>query len=627
MKIEHHYTLEQTQNIVSTAYSMKITAETFELLFKKPYKNPIRSIIRELTSNAYDAHVEAGTTDLPIEITFPTAIHPTFTIKDYGTGLSPTEMIEVYTVGFNSTRNQSNQYMGGYGLGSKTPFSYTDQYVVNSRYHGIEREYLVFIDKQGIPQLSEALNTTPTVEPNGLTIKIPVAPNDFYTFYREGDETLLLFPNIKSNRELPKLTPLLETPTAIIADTLSYNPLYAIIGHVVYPIAHKDFNNLQYTYDSIPSLYLKFAIGDLHITINKEDLLYDDHTIEQINQAIETARIELTQKAQDTVLTTPSYNAACCSIAPILPTLKLIRADVETLRHPTEPKKQLSTHINIELPNCRCSKLPTKQLPNASSIVVPVTKFITVYWIAQTSKYKKEILKTLQNRTADSHFVIIGDDFETLEETLDQELIHPVTYHTPSVEPPTRYRNPPTIKCTAGYVVDPYEDNVLCVTLTPTLHFLDTPFNASHVPTLKKLLNAYEFAIIPKSSKAKFKGVSWLTDYLPQLRALCEQNLPIINKLNTLEAHGGHPRFGISHLRRQYPFHPLVTMMDEIITLYQYTSLLEIATLLKIPLTVDSTLIKGIIQTQNKYRSVIDNGIEDPTVIHMVDYYLEHHHD
>lgn len=168
------------------AYRAKIhaTPGMYKLLFDSLYTQKELAVVRELLCNAWDAHVEAGTTDIPIEIHLPTPLEPWFEIKDFGTGLAPEKIRSVYMDYGNSTKTHTNELIGGFGIGSKAPYAFTDQFTVTTRWQGLAHTFSAFIDADHGPSCVH-MGTTPTDEPNGLTVYVPIpdTPGTFAAFH------------------------------------------------------------------------------------------------------------------------------------------------------------------------------------------------------------------------------------------------------------------------------------------------------------------------------------------------------------------------------------------------------------------------------------------------------------
>ena len=66
------------------------------------YSNIELAIAREYSTNAYDANreraLDEGTEVRPIEVVLPSALNPTFTVRDHGYGMSRDVLAQVYTV-------------------------------------------------------------------------------------------------------------------------------------------------------------------------------------------------------------------------------------------------------------------------------------------------------------------------------------------------------------------------------------------------------------------------------------------------------------------------------------------------------------------------------------------------
>jgi len=64
----------------------------FKILSSKIYANKILAPIRELSTNAYDAHVECGKKEIPFEVHVPSSKEKYFSVRDFGKGLFPKEV-------------------------------------------------------------------------------------------------------------------------------------------------------------------------------------------------------------------------------------------------------------------------------------------------------------------------------------------------------------------------------------------------------------------------------------------------------------------------------------------------------------------------------------------------------
>lgn len=177
----------------SNTFAIKTSPQAFQLLSSGLYTNKIKAVLRELGCNAVDAHVAAGVPEKPIEVKLPNANDKQFFVKDYGTGLSDEQVMRLYTTYFDSTKQQSDNFIGGFGVGSKSPFAYTDSFTVESRFDGMKRLYTAYVNEDGIPTITRMFEEK-TDEPNGLTIGFPVKPEDVRQFYAEAVETYKWFP-------------------------------------------------------------------------------------------------------------------------------------------------------------------------------------------------------------------------------------------------------------------------------------------------------------------------------------------------------------------------------------------------------------------------------------------------
>ena len=173
------------------------------LLSSNLYSAPERSFIREIVSNAWDAQVEAGTTNIPIiikiteNITNKNSYYESstgfgdITIRDFGTGLSPERFNDIYRNIGSSTKRESNDYHGAFGIGHLSGFSCSNTMYVTSYYNGTCYEYIGIKDANTI--VYTLVSTTPTTEKSGLEVTLK---NVYLEKYRKSLKYIMFFPNV-----------------------------------------------------------------------------------------------------------------------------------------------------------------------------------------------------------------------------------------------------------------------------------------------------------------------------------------------------------------------------------------------------------------------------------------------
>src|SRR5205085_777079 len=99
------------------------------------------------------------------------------------------DIMGLYTTLFESTKEDTNEGVGKFGLGSKTPFAYTDNFTVTAFLRGTKRVYGAYINVNGVPQIS-LMASEDTSEPDGLMISFPVNAKDCDRFRTETERVL-----------------------------------------------------------------------------------------------------------------------------------------------------------------------------------------------------------------------------------------------------------------------------------------------------------------------------------------------------------------------------------------------------------------------------------------------------
>ena len=291
----------------SGVFAIACNGKAFRVLSDTLYQNKIGSIVREISCNAYDAHVDAGKADQEFIIHLPDNFSPWFSVRDFGKGLSAGDIKNVFTVYFQSTKENSNDAIGAFGLGAKTPFSYTDQFTVTSHQNGICTIYSAFITESGVPNIIE-MYSSESQEPTGVEIKLSVKSQDYLKFKNEVQEQLKFFkvkPRIENGTctymEQQGVT-ILETADAKLVDTgNSYyrKAPYIIQGNVGYPLS---IDNLKDTmpehfkfFESNNGLYieLNFEIGQIGVTASREGVEYNAETLTNIDAKMKLVRKQI----------------------------------------------------------------------------------------------------------------------------------------------------------------------------------------------------------------------------------------------------------------------------------------------------------------------------------------------
>ena len=297
---------EQTEK----EFTIRATSKAFQILSSGLYSNKIAAPIRELACNAYDAHVMAGCADRPFEVHLPTMLDPTFSVKDFGTGLSHEQVLGLYTTYFESTKQFDNDVIGALGLGSKSPFAYTDNFSVISRYNGEARLYTSFINEAGHPSISMMGDAMPTDEPNGMTISFAVRDADFSRFADQARSTLMYFtpaPTITGNTVEPfELTYSVRGTNWGIRDGSYHarNSGPAVVqGAVSYPILAEQVRESGLLTDIASSLLntpvdLFVQIGDVDIAPSREALQYNKRTVQNLANVLNEAAVEMRSRIQ-----------------------------------------------------------------------------------------------------------------------------------------------------------------------------------------------------------------------------------------------------------------------------------------------------------------------------------------
>lgn len=285
-------------------FRIRNSAKAFNILSSGLYANKIRAIIRELSCNAVDSHTAAGKQATPFDVHLPNTIDPTFSIRDYGTGLTHEQVQNIYTTYFESTKTESNAFIGALGLGSKSPFSYTDNFTVTAIKDGVRGVYSAFINGEGVPSIA-LMHSEPTDQPAGVEVKFAVDNrHDFYKFEEEARYVYTYFAlrPVVSGGEGEFRFRDVEYKEKNIIPGVHYTDgrgSRAVMGNIAYPIEVPNPEQLGEVASLLScGLEMHFDIGELDFQASREGLSYIPQTVNAIKAKLEALNAQLSVHVQ-----------------------------------------------------------------------------------------------------------------------------------------------------------------------------------------------------------------------------------------------------------------------------------------------------------------------------------------
>ncbi len=343
-------------NMKGQAFGMQLTAKAFEAVTSNLYTRKPEAVARESICNADDAHKERdrmygtvvcgynnsvytnpnigavrsrdpnrkwyATKSQGYEIHLPTDLEPYYSIQDFGVGLTvdqvlgkvqtddvgnvirdedghPVRSDGIYTTLFGSSKETSNDQIGAYGLGCKSPFSISDTFSLVIRKNGEQHTFIMYLDNDrmpGVTWITKDDNGEPdpiaTTEKNGVYVEVPVQPSDYYELNHGVRKTLFTFDSdftiVNSTETIDKMSrkfPLGQTYIQMQQGTRHSPVHYAVSGGVAYPIdTDQVSDDIREKLKLIRfNTYTIFGLGELNVPPSRETLTYDRFTKESLD--------------------------------------------------------------------------------------------------------------------------------------------------------------------------------------------------------------------------------------------------------------------------------------------------------------------------------------------------------
>lgn len=341
--------------------------EFFNILSSTLYKNQKLAVVRETLCNAWDAHIEADKTDVPIKIKLTS---DELSIEDFGPGIPHDKIGPIYGTYGNSTKKNDGRATGGFGLGCKAPFAYTDHFEVISSNGGVATIYNLSksnAEVGGKPGIIPITNYPCDV--SGLKVTIPInEESDLGEFHRlimkivkEGG-MLAEYENKFSNSEIIPVIPYEKMQDNYLISHNRHHPDSNILvryGNVLYPVsAHERYAE---HYDSISRFLLCLQGGSrlrhytsyrnisdfciifqaepdsLVITPSREEVSMQEHTINTLTKILADFNEYLDKKLNNTVMPVVEQVMNKCVKSY---DFKQLFHDIGSLPYITEPKSK-----------------------------------------------------------------------------------------------------------------------------------------------------------------------------------------------------------------------------------------------------------------------------------------------
>jgi hypothetical protein len=234
------------------------------------------------------------------------------------------EMNLIYTTYFESTKVESNDYIGCLGLGSKSPYSYTDTFTVESVQNGTKLTYICFIEN-GVPKIAKT-SSEKTIDDNGMKVSFAVKKDDIESFRQAASNIYSYFqhkPKLLNSGGLKFQEREFHVERGEYKfarrrlNRYSDGKLHIIMGNIAYPVRRVDVqnkitNDLDWLFEC--GVEFDMPIGSVEIAANRETLHLDDRSIKNILKKLTYVKNDIILHLQKIINEKPNLWEAICYI-------------------------------------------------------------------------------------------------------------------------------------------------------------------------------------------------------------------------------------------------------------------------------------------------------------------------
>lgn len=311
-------TVELSTPSISNTFSLEsmydVKISNLDLLLdiaqNRIYTRKVGAFVREVLCNAVDSQT-ISKSSTPIELDFPTMFDSFFRVRDFGKGMSPEEISNVYFSYGGTTKNTNNKSIGGFGIGCLSPLAYTDHFFIESYYKGKKYSYTIF--KSGSPKASVVPTLIEnTTEPSGFRVSIPVNSTDF----KELEKELILYlffctqsVNVNNNdnirtkilEEMSLFSKEFSSPNNFLLGLSSSYKLnfgtdskhFIVVGGVPYTFNISSLKDTSFDNLKKFALFIYLPIGSIDIPPARESVEYTEKTIKVIKNKLQDLTEEI----------------------------------------------------------------------------------------------------------------------------------------------------------------------------------------------------------------------------------------------------------------------------------------------------------------------------------------------
>ena len=295
------------------AYGIEFNPFMASLLSDKLYTDKPYACWRELYANAHDESSN-------IQVRLPDYMDQTCMIWDSGVGLDRDCLINLFCTYGASNKRDTNSKIGGFGVGSKVLFSYTDTFSAFSVRDGVRTEIVCYKNDEGMPT-ARILGHGPSDEQSGTCIKWAVSDRDINKFRNAALEVFARFEHKpvfvdQGPDDLVWMDDPYATSTKhwgvrkksfskYLSRTGSGATL--VMGGIAYPIesssvGHNEFNDIVEA-----DIDIFAPIGAAQLAASREALSYDSKTLEYVKRRLKDMRDEATERAARELQKAPNW--------------------------------------------------------------------------------------------------------------------------------------------------------------------------------------------------------------------------------------------------------------------------------------------------------------------------------